>query len=478
MVDGAALLDDVAEALNRYVVMSEHSRDKAALWVVHTYLLDCFSISPRLCVCSPVKRCGKTTLLDVLARLVFRPLPTANVTSSAVFRVVEAHRPSLLADEADTFLRDNDELRGVINSGHRVGGSVLRIVGEDLEPRRFSTYSACAIALIGQLPDTLQDRSVSVSLKRRLQREPVTPFRHDQAGHLGLLARRILRWAQDHAAAVSSADPDMPDGIFNREADNTRPLLAIAQVAGGHWPERARQAILASHTLSGDDEDRIAMLLGDVRDIFAAGAKDRDIVPSSKLADELAAIEGRPWAEYGRSGKPISQNQVARLLRSVNVAPEVIRVGEKTVRGYRLHRFDDAFARYLPSQGSCNRNTVTKADITGTSAASATVTPDSNVTVAEREKSNNDGLCYGVTVEGPGLDWCAIDQLAREIEDWAYRHRDSDSGDVDQAGLEAETRRRLMAAGVFPEALEVEIDRVMRWLFEAREAARMNPEHR
>jgi hypothetical protein len=155
-VGGAGLLDAVAEAVSRYVVLPEHSRDTAALWVLHTYLLDCFLVSPRLCACSPIKRCGKTTLLDVLAHLVLRPLPAANVTSSAIFRVVEAHRPTLLIDEADTFVFENDELRGVVNSGHRRGGSVLRIVGDDHQPHAFSTYSACAIALIGQLPDTLQ----------------------------------------------------------------------------------------------------------------------------------------------------------------------------------------------------------------------------------------------------------------------------------------------------------------------------------
>jgi hypothetical protein len=150
-IDGATLLDSVAETIRRYIVLPDHSRDAAALWVLHTYLIDHFLVSPRLAIRSPCKQCGKTTLLDVLACLVLRPLPTANVTSSAVFRVVEAHRPALLVDEADTFLRDNDELRGVINSGHRRGGSVLRTVGDDHQPRAFSTYSACAIALIGNL---------------------------------------------------------------------------------------------------------------------------------------------------------------------------------------------------------------------------------------------------------------------------------------------------------------------------------------
>src|SRR5262249_8887595 len=148
----------------------------------------------RLGVRSPTKQCGKTTLLDVIGRLVLRPLPTANVTAAAIFRVVEGHRPTLLVDEVDTFLHENDELRGILNSGHRKGGTVLRTVGDDFEVRAFGTYAAVAIALIGALPDTLHDRAVTVDLKRRLPSEKVDPFRPDRANNLDVLARKAARW--------------------------------------------------------------------------------------------------------------------------------------------------------------------------------------------------------------------------------------------------------------------------------------------
>jgi Protein of unknown function (DUF3631) len=471
-VGGAGLLDAVAEAVSRYVVLPEHSRDTAALWVLHTYLLDCFLVSPRLCACSPTKRCGKTTLLDVLAHLVLRPLPAANVTSSAIFRVVEAHRPTLLIDEADTFVFENDELRGVVNSGHRRGGSVLRIVGDDHQPHAFSTYSACAIALIGQLPDTLHDRSVPISLKRRLPTETISPFRPDRVGHLAMLAKRAARWTQDHAAAVSTADPDLPDGIYNREADNWRPLLAIAQVAGGDWPERAHKAVLAGRSAGWSEEDRLATLLGDIRQIFAERADTEGKLPSSKLVDELVAIEGRPWAEYGKARKPISQNQVARLLRRVGVAPEVAHIGNKTARTYQLHQFAEAFERYLPLEGASEPKHRNKCDEIRTSDTFQTVTPEPDVAVAECEKSNNDGLCYGVTVEGPGLDWRAIDAIAREIEGWAHGRRDSGDTDSINAQVEGEIRRRLIQAGILPEAIPIEVERVLQCLFEGQEARR------
>ena len=242
-VNGSELLDALAASIRRHVVMPDHAADTAALWVLHTYLLDCSGISPRLAITSPEKGCGKTTLLDVLSRLVMRPLPTANATASAIFRVVEMQQPTLLIDEADTFLAENEGLRGILNSGHRQGGSVIRTVGDDFEPRAFSTYSACAIALIGKLPATLADRSVSIDLRRRRSNEAIEAFRFDRTGALDQLARQASRWATDHADRIRSADPEMPVGVFNRTADNWRPLLAIADAVGGEWPARARRAI-------------------------------------------------------------------------------------------------------------------------------------------------------------------------------------------------------------------------------------------
>jgi putative DNA primase/helicase len=401
-INGALLLDDISNAICGYVVMSSAARDTTALWSLHTYQLDQSLVTPRLAITSPEKRCGKTTLLDVLSRLVLKPLPTANVTPAAIFRVVEGHRPSLLIDEADTFLKGknaSDELRGVVNSGHRKGGSVLRTVGDDHEPRSFSTYAACAIALIGRLPETLHDRSVIVSLKRRLPTEEIASFRPDRAGHLDELARKAARWAADNAERIGDADPEMPAGVFNREADNWRPLLAIADAAGDDWPERARDALQAAHT-ADDDESRLAMLLADIKAEFAA--RNTDQLSSASLVAALVEIEGRPWAEYGKKGKPLTPNQLARALKPLGIAPENIRVGDKVPKGYLLARFEEAFARYL-DEGGFEPLHRYNADDTGTSEGFQTATPETDVAVRKCEKANNDGHCSGVAVEKGGI---------------------------------------------------------------------------
>jgi hypothetical protein len=312
---------------------------------MHTYLLDCFGISPRLAITSPEKGCGKTTLLDVLLHLVMRPLPTANATASAIFRVVEMQQPTLLIDEADTFLSKNEELRGILNSGHCKGGSVIRTVGEDFEPRAFSTYSACAIALIGKLPATLTDRSVPIELRRRRPDEAIEAFRFDRTGPLTQLGSKAARWAMDHAAHVRGADPDMPASIFNRAADNWRPLLAIADAAGGDWPARARRAVQSLAATGDEEQSSRVTLLADIRSIFAERRVDR--MASAELVEALVAIEERPWVEW-KGGKAITANGLARVLAPFKIKPGTIRTADGTPKGYVLSQFDDAFARYLP----------------------------------------------------------------------------------------------------------------------------------
>jgi hypothetical protein len=391
-VDGGALLDGIAKAIRAHVVMSDTGRDACALWVVHSYLTEHFLVSPRLGVRSPTKGCGKTLLLDVLGCLVRRPLPTASVTPAAIFRVIESHDPTLLIDEADTFLRDNEELRGMLNSGHRRGAGVLRIVGEEHAPRAFATYGACAIALIGALPDTLHDRAITIDLKRRLASEKVEPFRPDRAENLEVLARQAARWTADNAERVAAIDPEMPANIINREGDNWRPLIAIADAAAGTWPQRARQAAQAAHNAGASDDALVELLLGDIRDIFGKG---EDMVPeiaSADLVKSLVDIEGHPWAEMGRSRKALTQHGLARLLKPLGIPTQKIGPADDRVSGYVRAHFEEAFRRYLGPDGVSDSDTRTECDEIRTSEIFDSDSPDPSCPSRKCEKSNNDGI--------------------------------------------------------------------------------------
>jgi hypothetical protein len=397
MVNGAALLSGITKAVSRYMVMEPGAAECVALWVVHAHALDSFGITPRLSITSPRPQCGKTTLLDIIHRLAVRPLLAGNVSAASVYRVVEVARPTLLVDEADTFLPRNDELRGVLNSGHRRGGSVIRVVGEAMEVREFSTFAPAAIAMIGHLPGTLADRSISITLKRKRADEPVESFRYDKTEELDQLARMCARWAADNIGPLREADPDVPTNLYNRAADNWRPLLAIADAAGGEWPKKARE--IAAATVDADQAKRIG-LLADVREVFDQGQVDK--IGSADLAAALVAMEGHPWAEHGKAGKPLSANGLARMLANDGISPNSIRLGEKTGKGYERAQFEDAFARYLPPPPN---PTVTPSQPLDFCGFSANLQPSQGNGCDGSEIDQNTSVsaaCDGVTVANQG----------------------------------------------------------------------------
>jgi putative DNA primase/helicase len=346
-VCGLALLDELEEIIRRYLVLPGSAPVALVLWVLHAYGMDAWEVSPILAFSSPTKRCGKTTALAVLGALLPRPLFAANLTSASLFRATEAFRPTLIVDEGDTFLSEKDELRGVVNSGHlKATAFVLRTVGDDHRPKVFPTWGPKVFAGIGKLPDTLRDRSVEIRMSRKGPAETVDRLR---AGRifpaLEPLRRKCLRWTTDRLDDLKESDPDIPGALNDRAADNWRCLLAIADVVGGPWPERARKAAL---DLSGveDDTDVAVQLLVDIGAQFEERGRDR--LPSSEIIEVLGEMEERPWSEW-RNGKPLSPRAMARLLERFDIQPRLMKIGGKSRRGYELYDFTDALRRYVPS---------------------------------------------------------------------------------------------------------------------------------
>jgi len=393
-VDGTALLDELADTVRQYVVLPSVAADAVALWVVHAHAIDTASISPRLAIVSPLPECGKTTLLTLLSGLVPRPLPAANLTPAVTFRAIERGKPSLLIDEADTFLRDNDELRGVLNSGHARGSAyVLRSVGEDHEPRRFGTWAAVAIACIGKLPPTLTSRSIIVSLKRMRREELVARLRGDRLDHFKPLARRTVRWVQDHARRISD-DPALPEALTGRRGDNWRHLIAIADAAGGQWRQRARR-VAESFAAATSSEAFGEMLLDDVAAVFAERGADR--LPSEDIVNGLLAMDDRPWPELSR-GRPISKPKLARMLGSFGVHSRTIRMPDgRTPKGYLRSDLDEPLSRYSPDQTA----TTPQSNRHGDSGHFQSATGENGVAFSKCTKANRDGACGGVALCEP-----------------------------------------------------------------------------
>ncbi len=399
-VHGADLLDKIVTILHRFLALPKSGAEAMALWILHAHCHEAADIAPRLAFTSPLPRCGKTTALSIIGRLVPRPLLASNITASAVFRVIEAVKPTLIIDEADTFIKDSDELKGVLNSGHtRETAQVVRNAGEDHEPRAFTTWGPVAVAMIGRLPPPLEDRSIVVPMQRRARHQTVERLRRNRLDDLADTASMAARWAADNLGSLKGDDPMAPKELRDRAADNWEPLFSIADLAGGDWPARARKAARA---LSGSAEEALpaAQLLADIKALFEERRVDR--LPSGTICEALAAMEDRPWPEWGRNNKPITTNALSRLLKPFGIFPGTIRMGPTdTAKGYMLAQFEEAFTSYLPDTPL---QTVTPSQVNASAGHGdfQAVTRPPDVTVANRPKAMDTKGCGVVTVEKGG----------------------------------------------------------------------------
>jgi len=354
--DTGCVLDRVEAFLRRFVAFpSEHCLVAATLWAAHTHVVSAFESTPRLALLSPEPGSGKSRVLEVLELLVPRPLHAINATPAALFRKVsdEAGPPTILFDEVDTLFgpkaKDNEDVRGMLNAGHRRGATALRCVvkGKTIDVEEFPAFCAVALAGLGDLPDTLMTRSVVIRMRRRGPGEQVEAFRHRiHRTEAEPIREELERWADSVRDDLQHAWPKFPDGIEDRAADVWEALLAVADVADGDWPDRARVAAVALVALAGDRPQTLGLqLLSDLRTSFNyVGAH---LLSSDALLEQLCALDESPWADL--RGKPLDARGLARMLRKYDVTPKVIRVGNSTPRGYDRADLEDVWARYLPT---------------------------------------------------------------------------------------------------------------------------------
>ena len=356
LVDGAELLDKLLATFVRYVALPDHhSAVAVTLWTAATHALPAFEFAPRLVATSPEKRCGKTRLLDIIAGTCHKPLAMVNTTVAAIFRSIgNDHPPTLVIDEADTIFgtrkvaENNEDLRALLNAGHQRGRPALRCVGPMQTPTEFNTFAMAALAGIGTMPDTITDRAINISMRRRASGEKVAQFRSRRDGpKLETQRGQLAVWAARAHDELKQAQPDMP--VEDRAADTWEPLVAIADAAGGHWPTTARAACKALvDQAAGADEDGSlgTKLLADVRAIFTE--RMAPFIASADLVSSLCKLDESPWSEF-----EMTTRKLARRLKPFGVRSERNTTG--SVRGYRLDDLKEVFSRYLadhPSEAS------------------------------------------------------------------------------------------------------------------------------
>ena len=357
-VDGAELLGEIADFIRRYVALPAELADTVTLWIAVTWIHDRLEISPFLNVTSATKRCGKSLLVnDVVGELVRRPLPIGSRVSSAyLFRLIELHAPTLLLDEIDTYLRDEPELRGDLNSSQRRSGAYagrLVPVGDgEFEPRRFSTWCPKVFSGIGGMPDTVLDRSIVVTIRRRPANVRLEGWRDRDRAGTEAMRRKLARWLSDSEERIVAGlrAVTFPDGLHDRARDAWEALLAIANEAGGEWSGRGGRAWRACERVmastAGEETGAREMLLADLRAIFKAEGWPAALA-SRFILDKLNAMEGRPWGEWSR-GKDLSAHGLSKLLKPFGVQPRQTRLPNgSNLKGYRVADLRPLFAAYL-----------------------------------------------------------------------------------------------------------------------------------
>ena len=346
------ILDDVDDFLARFVAYpSDEARRAHVLWIAHTHLMDVWESTPRIGFLSPEPGSGKTRALEITEMLVPRPIEAVNATPAYLFRKVSdpAGLPTILYDEIDTVFgpraKDNEEIRGILNAGHRRGAMAGRCVvrGKTVETEELPAYCAVAMAGLGNLPDTILTRSVVVRMRRRAPDEVVEPYRRRVHGPEGDDLRfRLEAWCVDITEVVTDVWPVMPERIEDRNADVWEPLLAIADAACGHWPETARVAAVALVALSKEGTGSLGVqLLKDLRRVFG----DREKMHIVDILEALNGLPEAPWNEL--RGGPLTDRYLAKLLAQYDVGPRDVRIGTVTKRGYYRGDLFDPWRRYL-----------------------------------------------------------------------------------------------------------------------------------
>ena len=356
-VDGGELLDELATTIHRFVIADDESIQAAALWTLATYFVVVAKYYPILNVTAPEKRCGKTTLLEVISHLALRAMKTSNIATAALFRSIEKWRPTLLIDEVDAFLKQNEEARGILNTGVQPGGCVIRCVGDDHEPTSFDVSGFKALSGIGALADTLHDRSIPVRLRRKFPLEKVENIRHAKPEEFTVLRRKAVRFAEDNAARFATIRPVKIEALHDRANDCWEPLLQVAELAGLGWQMKAMSAAISLMSVEAETEGTNIELLAAVRRAFAVNEVDK--ISLAALTKTLVWEEGGHWSTYNKGDKPIVERQVSKRLKGFVGGAQPVKTkglvykalgnpAKEVAKGYHLDKFKDAFDRYLP----------------------------------------------------------------------------------------------------------------------------------
>jgi hypothetical protein len=403
---GEELLGQVHAALTRYVVFpSAEAAEAVTLYVAATHAQPSWQHATRLVVKSAEKRCGKTRLFEVARELIHRPVPTVNISAAALVRSIdEKDPPTLVCDEADRFFggtrgasETTEVVTGILNAGFARGWPYTRWDVTTRSREECPTFAMAMLASKGiNLPDTIEDRAVIITMRRKLPGDAVARFRAARAiPPLRDLRRQVAQWIITHRGTLAAARPDMPAGLDDRAEDLWEPLLAVADLAGGTWPQRARRAarMLAAERAESDTDNSYGVrLLSDIRDLYAGFRLS--FMPSRELIGRLVQLDEAPWRDLELTTRGLSDRLRPFGIRST-------RNTAGTVRGYRLEDFADAFSRYVPSSPAPPSEPVRSSEMASDLAGSSDALLASDALKCQTEPNRQTLTCESDDLTGP-----------------------------------------------------------------------------
>lgn len=350
-IDCGMLMTEIMRAIKNHVIISDHDALIVGLWSINTWCYRDFQRCPLLLINAPEKECGKTQLLKVVEKLVFKPMETANITLAALFRLITKYAPTLLIDEADTFMEGKTDFAGVVNKGYEKGGFVVRVetVGKELTECVYKVYGPKAMAgimLERHLTSATMSRGIQVPMKRKTKDDSVQRLRSADPEVFRDLRSRILKFVIDNKDALAKGWDEMPQELSDRQQDNWEPLLAIAKCLGEEWYQKACEAALKNCEETAPPKSSSNQLLEDIREVLS-GYTDK-YIPSADLLQKLHEDDDMGWNTYNH-GKPLAARQLAKFMSAYGIKTKTVRMNANyTPKGYEVRDFADAFARYLP----------------------------------------------------------------------------------------------------------------------------------
>ncbi|MFG0593133.1 DUF3631 domain-containing protein [Delftia sp. WSY_9] len=349
--DYDAFVRELIDVIKSYVVITEHDALAVALWCINTWCYREFDRCPLLFINAPERECGKTQLLKVVEKLVCKPMETANITLAALFRLITKYCPTVLIDEADTFMDGKTEFAGVVNKGYEKGGFVVRVetVGKEFVECVYQVYGPKAMAgimLERHLPSATMSRGIQIPMKRKTKDDSVQRLRSADPRVFKDLRARIVKFVTDNKDVLAKGWDEMPQELSDRQQDNWEPLLAIAHCLGEEWYRKACEAALKNCEETAPPKSSSNQLLEDIREVLSGYTGK--YIPSADLLQMLNENEDMDWRTYNH-GKPLSARQLAKFMAAYGVKSKTVRMKlDYTPKGYEVREFADAFARYLP----------------------------------------------------------------------------------------------------------------------------------